>query len=154
LLKWLKSYLTGRKQRVIIEGQASDWREVNAGVTQGSVLVLLLFLIYINDTTTDLQSSYFLYADDTSLLDIVDDPIQTAIKLNDDLELINMWTKKWLVKINPDKTKSMIFSVKRQKPLHPQLKYDNKIIESVNNQKNWGVTLSSNLSWRTHQGRI
>jgi hypothetical protein len=127
LLKWLKSYLTGRKQRVIIEGQASDWREVNAGVPQGSVLGPLLFLIYINDITTDLQSSSFLYADDTSLLDIVDDPIQTATKLNDDLKLINMWTKKWLVKINPDKTKSMIFSVKRQKPLHPHLKYDKKI---------------------------
>ena len=38
LLKWLKSYLTGRKQSVIIEGQSSDWREVNAGVPQGSVL--------------------------------------------------------------------------------------------------------------------
>jgi hypothetical protein len=119
--------LLGRKQRVIIEGQASDWREVNAGVPQGSVLGPLFFLIYINDIT-DLQSSSFLYADDTSLLDIVDDPIQTTIKLNDDLELINMWTKKWFVKINPDKTKSMIFSVKRQKPLHPQLKYDKKLL--------------------------
>jgi hypothetical protein len=86
----------------------------------------LLFLIYINVITTDLQSSSFLYADDTSLLDIVDDPIQTAIKLNDNVELINMWTKKWLAKINPDKTKSMIFSVKRRKPLHSQLKYDKK----------------------------
>jgi hypothetical protein len=38
LLKCLKSYLTGRKQSVIIEGQSSDWREVNAGVPQGSVL--------------------------------------------------------------------------------------------------------------------
>ena len=94
LLKWLKSYLTGRKQRVIIEGQASDWREVNAGVPQGYVLGPLLFLIYINDITTDLQSSSFFYADDTSLLDIFDDPIQTATKLNDDLELINVWTKK------------------------------------------------------------
>jgi hypothetical protein len=54
-----------------------------------------------------------------------------ATSLNDDLEIINMWTKKWLVKINPDKTKSMIFSVERQKPLHPQLKYDNKTIEFV-----------------------
>ena len=95
----------------------------------------LLFLIYINDITTDLQSSSFLYADDTSLLEVVDDPAITAATLNNDLELINTWTQKWLVTINSDKTKAMVFSTKRQKPWHPQLKYDNQIIESINNHE-------------------
>jgi hypothetical protein len=103
LLKWFRSYLTGRKQRVIIDGQSSDWRQIEAGVPQGCVLGPLLFCIYINDITTNLQSNYFLYADDTSLLEIVDDPALTTAKLNNDLELINIWTKKWLVTINPDR---------------------------------------------------
>ncbi len=145
MLKWFKTYLTGRKQRVTIDGQSSDWSEIKAGVPQGSVLGPLLFLIYINDITTDLQSSSFLYADDTSLLEVVDDPAISAARLNNDLELINTWTQKWLVIINSDKTKAMVFSTKRQKPWHPHLKYDNQIIESVNNHEHLGVTLSSSL---------
>jgi hypothetical protein len=54
------------------------------------------------------------YFHDTSLLEVVDDPDVTAAKLNDDLELINTWTHKWLVTINFEKTKSMVFSTKRQ----------------------------------------
>ena len=55
LFQWFDSYLRNRKpQRVVIEGQCSDWRTVNSGVPQGSVLSLLLFLIYINDITDDL----------------------------------------------------------------------------------------------------
>ena len=44
LLKWLESYLINRKQRVIIDGISSDWRELEAGVPQGSILGPLLFL--------------------------------------------------------------------------------------------------------------
>ena len=43
LLRWIKSYLTNRKQRVMISGQCSDWKNVGAGVPQGSVLGPLLF---------------------------------------------------------------------------------------------------------------
>ena len=44
LLAWIKSYLTDRKQRVIIEGQSSEWAIINAGVPQGFILGPLLFL--------------------------------------------------------------------------------------------------------------
>ena len=65
LLSWLKSYLTGRKQQVVIEGAKSSWLSVTSGVPQGSILGPLLFLLYINEMP-DVVSlcSISLFADD------------------------------------------------------------------------------------------
>ena len=57
----------------------STWKNVNAGVTQGSILGLLLLLIYINDLTEDLSSNAKLFADDTALSSVIHD-IQTSAK--------------------------------------------------------------------------
>jgi hypothetical protein len=108
LLSWIKSYLTNRKQRVVIDGNTSDWKDAEAGVPQGSVLGPLLFLVYINDITDNIQSTCFLYANDTSLLEIVEDPQLTSTKLNSDLTNISKWTRDWLVTINPSKTEALI----------------------------------------------
>ena len=68
-----------------------------------------------------LKSDCLLYADDTSLFDIVDDPVTSSLKLNNDLTEIEDWARKWLVTTNPTKTECMTFSVKRIKPPHPDL---------------------------------
>ncbi len=68
LLKWLTSYLTYRKQKVVINGNSSDIKCLKAGVHQGSVLGPLLFLLYINDFCKNVLSENFMFVDDTSLL--------------------------------------------------------------------------------------
>ena len=93
LLSWFRSYLTDRKQRVVIDGQTLSWLNTEAGVPQGSVLGPLVFLIYINKIGVDIVSNCFLYTDDTSLFDITDDPISSASKLNLDLDKISQWCK-------------------------------------------------------------
>ena len=74
LLDWFKDYLSDRKQRIVIPGVTSDWSFIKAGVPQGSILVPLLFLIFINDIVTDIGCNIRLFADDTSLYIIVEHP--------------------------------------------------------------------------------
>jgi hypothetical protein len=71
LLYWFRSYLFNRKQQVVINGDTSDPKVLECGVPQGSVLGPLLFLVYINDITDDLESECFIFADDTSLFETV-----------------------------------------------------------------------------------
>ncbi len=87
-----------------------------AGVPQGSILGPLLFLAYINDIVKEIKSKIRLFADDTSLYIIVEDPTTSAISLNDDLKTIHQWSLNWLVTFNPSKTETMIFSRKLNKP--------------------------------------
>ena len=70
----LHSFLSNRKQRTVLNGTSSSWGNVSAGVPQGSILGPLIFLIYINDLTDDLNCIVKLFADDTSLFTIVEDP--------------------------------------------------------------------------------
>ena len=67
LINFLKSYLSNRKQRVLLNVSESDWGEIESGVPQGSVLGRLLFLIYINDLEIGIKSHIKFFADDTSL---------------------------------------------------------------------------------------
>ncbi len=82
LFDWLNSYLSSRKQRVVYSNSASNWSSINAGVPQGSILGPLLFLIYINDIVQEINSNIRLFADDTSLYIIVDDPLAAATTIN------------------------------------------------------------------------
>ena len=66
-LQWIQSFLIGRNQTVILEGQNSDELKVTSGVPQGSVLGPILFLLYINDLPENVQSKVRLFADDTAI---------------------------------------------------------------------------------------
>ena len=61
----------------------STWTRVNAGVPQGSIFGLLLFLISFNNLSDSLSSNVKLFADDTSLFSIIHDINVSAGELNE-----------------------------------------------------------------------
>ena len=64
-LKLIESFLSGRYQHILLNGLASSWSPILADIPQGSILVPLFFLIYINDLSHNLSSTANLFADDT-----------------------------------------------------------------------------------------
>ena len=89
LLNLLEDDLSNRFQRVLLNRQESSWFPIKAGVPQGSIIEPLLFLIYINDLPDRLNAIGKLFADDTSLFSILQDPNESAKYLNLDLSVIS-----------------------------------------------------------------
>ena len=106
LFDLLENYLSGRLQRVVLNGQASLRTAVLAGVPQSSILDPFLFLVYINDLPNELKYNAKLFADDTSLLTIVKDKQESPDVLNYDPSLISKWVFDWKMLSNPDTNKA------------------------------------------------
>ena len=124
LLVLMSSFLSDRKQKVILNDTSSDWKEIYSGVPQGSVLGPLLFLIYINDLTDDIKSNIRLFADDSSLFIRVRSIEEAQALLSSDLETITSWAHQWKMQFNPDITKAaieVIFSSRHKKNAHIHL---------------------------------
>jgi hypothetical protein len=95
LAKWFQDYIYNRKHIVFINNSESRIGLLKAGVPQGSVLVPLLFLIYINDMSDHLSSLVRLFADDTSLSYSSTNLLQIERKLNSDINILNTWAETW-----------------------------------------------------------
>ena len=153
LLLFFENYLFNRHQRVTLNGSESTWESISAGVPQGSVLGPLLFLIYINDLTENIKSQMRLFADDSFIYTPVTDVQVTHEQLVADLETISSWGYQWKMVFNPDITKQaveVIFSVKKKKPLHPDLNFNGIPVARENSTKHLGAHLDSKLNFSKH----
>jgi len=137
---------------VFINQTFSEIIFITAGVPQGSVLGPLLFLIYVNDIFENLLSLTRLFADDTSLAVTSSDISETETLLNHDLNILNSWSKQWLVQFNPSKTEGMMFTLSNSNT--PVITFDNTTVNFIDNHKHLGLTLSSDPSWHSQSSEI
>jgi len=99
---WLNIFLTGRTQRVVVDGVASEEAPVTSGVLQGTVLGQLLFLIHISDINNNLSSSVTSFSDDTRVIRIITscNDVET---LQEGLFKIYDWAERNNMRFNKDK---------------------------------------------------
>ena len=143
----------GISGNLIFNGQFSTWKNVSAGVPQGSTLGPLLFLIYINDLTEGLSTNAKFFADDTSLFSVIYDIQTSANNLKKDLERISNWATQWKMNFNSDTTKQaqeVIFSRKVKKTVHPPLLFNNASVTRTSSQKHLGIILDNQLKFDDH----
>ena len=106
--------------------------------------------MFINDIVKEIHSNIRLFADDTSLYIIVDFPDSAAQILNLDLERLYNWAVQWLVKFNPIKTESLLFSRRVNLRDHLTLFFNDVTIQEVVSHKHLGVYLSQRCDWQKH----
>ena len=116
IVQWFRSYLRNRIFLVETENKLSDFGKISCGVSQGSILGPLLFLIYVNDISQAVKPYLLLYADDSCLMYQHKDIAIIEKILNEDFENICDWfvDNKLSIHFGDDKTKSILFASKRR----------------------------------------
>ena len=149
ILQWVEDFLTGRTQKVILEGQLSNEIRVTSGVPQGSVLGPLLFLIYINDLPDcTSHSTSRLYADDCLLYKSIKTH-QDCNKLQEDLVRLQQWESTWKMEFHPAKCQVLRVTNKRN-PIDGQYNIHGHPLENVSSAKYLGVHIDKNLNFNSH----
>ena len=159
IIEWIKSFLSDRKQAVVVDGHLSFLALIISGVPQGTVLGPILFLIFINDIEQCILHSIIrCFADDTR--------ISIAIKCEHDVKLLQndlnnviQWSERNNMALHKDKFEYMCHKFNKQNALS-ELPFVNEFfhysvcddisLEPVHQLRDLGILISSDLSWSPH----
>ena len=138
---WIEQWLTDRRQRVVVDGEVSNWKSVLSGVPQGSVLGPILFLIYINDLDDSITSNVLKFADDTKLFRKVNTDGDKQ-HLQNDLDRLVKWSEKWQMLFNFGKCKCLYTG---HRNLNVNYKMGDTVLGTTVKEKDLGVTISADM---------
>jgi hypothetical protein len=141
VVSWIENWLSGRRQRVVIDGAESGWEEVFSGVPQGSVLGPILFIVFINDIDDGVWNRILKFADDTKLLGRVDSE-EGVRSLREDLKVLFDWSEEWQMLFNADKCVVMHFGFNNKRE---EMKLGDKVLGVIKEEKDLGVVMQDDL---------
>lgn len=161
-LNWLKSYLTNRKQSVILplvdsrtktlsitESRSTETRK---GVPQGSVLGPLLFLLYVNHLPELVNKKLTMFADDISVFFKFErrNVTQLSDEISDTIYTLVEWLRSVGLKTNASKTKMIHFRNYNTSRLELDLTMDNTKISLVDHARFLGIYADEHMNWKKH----
>lgn len=144
----MKSYLSNRRYYVKHNTSKSVEKNVLAGVPQGSVLGPTLYLIFTFDLPTSSQIMTSTFADDTAIVCTHKNPQTASETLQRHINDIEIWLKKWRIKVNEEKSTHVTFTL--NKLTCPPVTMNGIQIPQANEAKYLGVHLDRRLTWRKH----
>ena len=147
-LALLGSFLHDRQQRVVLNGQASSWIPVTSGTPEGSLLSPLLFILFINDLPSHVQSGCLMFADDVKMYREVRSGADADLLHADLARLVN-WSSTWRLKLNASKCKAFTITLKRAPVISPYA-IDGEALEHVTTMRDLGVVLDQKLTFESH----
>ena len=139
---WIEKWLTHRRQRVIVDGEISNWKSVLSGVQQGSVLGPILFLIYINGLEDDISSKVQKFADDTKVFRKVTNDTEKQ-SIQDDLDKLVKWSDKWQMLFNFGKCKCIYIG---HGNVDEEYKMGDAVLGRTTQEKDLGVTFNDDMN--------
>lgn len=153
ITKFIISYLTNRKFTVSVKNETSKFRNIAAGVPQGSILGPILFLAYINDIPKHDKTNLAMFADDTAIYASSGSKEISASHLQKHISILETFYTKWKIKINVNKTE-LLFLTHKNKKLKNTIKMYNENLNTTNKAKYLGLILDTKLNFTQHINSI
>lgn len=148
-LEWFLSYFENRKQCVKVGSSSSNIFDVPSSVGQGSVLGPMLFLIFFDDSDTDIiGSSVWNFADDKRIAQVINGP-NDAANLQSSIDHFLQWCDKNGLAVNTMKCKIVTFSMKKV-TIHSDYYINGEKVPRTETIRDLGVLLDSKLSFTSH----
>ena len=150
--QWIQTWLTSRSQRVLVESESSESIPVTSGVPQGTVLGPLMFLLYINDITTNISSPLRLFADDCLLYNTINSQEDTDM-LQQGLNQLCDWATTWQLNFNVTKC-AVIRCTRSSSPVNVDYILNGTTLKLVEQHTYLGILIHKSLSWHPHIANI